>query len=207
MALDTYANLKTAIADHLDDASLTSYLDDFIDLAEATINRRVRIQEMQKRATASTGTADRFLATPANFAEMVSLRLNSDPLHGIEYVTNNQIDDFYNSTAGKPAYYTVWGDELEFNRKCDSDYTIEMKYFQKVTALSGSNTSNDVLTYHPDIYLYGSLVAATPFIAEDSRLPTWGGLLEKAISEANLYAQRSQQSGSPLRRRGRGLTP
>lgn len=205
MAITTYAELQTAIANWLDDSGLTARIPEFIAIAEADINRRVRIQEMQKRATASTGTADRFLVCPAGFAQMVSLRLNSTNLHGIQYVTNNQIDDFYKSTAGKPDYYTVWGDELEFNRVCDSDYTIEMKYFKKVTALSDGNTTNDILTYHPDIYLYGSLMAAAPYLTEDARLATWGRLLEKAIDDANTYAKRSQQSGSELKMRGIGL--
>lgn len=205
MAITNFSELKTAIANWLDDSSLTTYLPDYIAIAEATINRRVRIQEMQKRATASTGTADRFLAVPTGFAQMVSLRLDTTNRHGIQYVTNNQIDDYHKSTPGKADYYTVWGDEIEFNRKFDSDYTIEMKYFKKVTALSDSNTSNDVLTYHPDIYLYASLVAAAPFLQEDARLATWGSLLEKAIDEANLYAKRSQQSGSELKMRSIGL--
>ena len=48
MALDTYANLKTAIADFLNRDDLTSSIDDFIDLAEAQMNREVRHWDMEK---------------------------------------------------------------------------------------------------------------------------------------------------------------
>ena len=205
MAITTFAELKTAIANWLDDSSLTTYLPDFIAVAEASINRRVRVQEMQKRTTDTTGTSSRYLAAPTNFAGMASLRINSTKLHGIKFVTNAQIDDFYTSTPGKPDYYTLWGDEIEFNRLCDSDYTVDIKYFEKVTALSDGNTTNDILTYHPDIYLYGSLAAAAPFVGEDPRIAVWKGLFDEAVKEANTYAKRSQQSGSELKMRGVGL--
>ena len=47
MALDTYANLKTEIANYLNRTDLTSYLDTFIDLAEARHARDLRVREME----------------------------------------------------------------------------------------------------------------------------------------------------------------
>ena len=44
MALNNYANLKTAIANFLARDDLTSEIDDFIDLTEADFNRRLRIR-------------------------------------------------------------------------------------------------------------------------------------------------------------------
>ena len=51
MALTTYAELKTAIGDFLNRDDLTSVAPDFISLAEADINRRVRHWRMEGRAT------------------------------------------------------------------------------------------------------------------------------------------------------------
>ena len=47
MALDTYTNLKTAIANFLARDDLTSEIDDFIDLTEAEFNRELRIRAME----------------------------------------------------------------------------------------------------------------------------------------------------------------
>ena len=47
MALDSYTNLKTAIANFLGRDDLTSEIDDFIDLTEADLNRRLRIRAME----------------------------------------------------------------------------------------------------------------------------------------------------------------
>lgn len=207
MSLADYSSLKTTIASFLDDAGIDAYIPDMVTLAEARINRVLRTREMQKRATATMDTASRFLACPASFAEMISLRLNSTQLAGVSYISNAQIDDFYNQAAGRPEYYTIWGDELEFNRLSDSAYEIEMKYYKKVAALSDSNTTNDVLTYYPDIYLYGALVSAEAFIMEDTRLPMWKSLFEQMVYEANREATKSRVSGSELRARVRGSTP
>lgn len=207
MAFTNYSTLKTAIATWLDDASIDAYIPDFITICEATLNRRARLQVMQKRAHNTLDTTTRYFDCPTNFAEMVSLRLATSPIVGIDFVTNQQIDDLYNSTAGRPEYYTVWGDELEFNRLPDSAYTIEMKYYQNVTALSADNTTNDILTYHPDLYLYGSLVAAEPFLAEDDRLITWKAMFDSVLIDANNWAKKSQTSGSALISRGKGLRP
>ena len=47
MALDSYTNLKTAIANFLARDDLSSEIDDFIDLTEADLNRRLRIRAME----------------------------------------------------------------------------------------------------------------------------------------------------------------
>ena len=41
MALGTYSDLKTAVANHLARDDLTSVIDDFIDLAEARLSREL----------------------------------------------------------------------------------------------------------------------------------------------------------------------
>ena len=69
MALDTYANLKTAIADFLNRDDLTNSIDDFIDLAEAHMNREIRHWDMEKRATASLNT--QYTALPSDFVEPI----------------------------------------------------------------------------------------------------------------------------------------
>jgi hypothetical protein len=47
MALNSYTNLKTAIANFLARDDLTSEIDDFIDLTEADFNRRLRVRSME----------------------------------------------------------------------------------------------------------------------------------------------------------------
>ena len=46
MAIGTYAQLQTAVANWLDRSDLTDRIQEFIDLAAALINRNLRIRAM-----------------------------------------------------------------------------------------------------------------------------------------------------------------
>jgi hypothetical protein len=47
-----------------------------------------------------------------------------------------------------------------------ADVTIEAVYYKRLIALSDSNTTNDILTNHYDLYLYGSLEALWDYVDE-----------------------------------------
>ncbi|MNN98291.1 hypothetical protein D3C81_2176490 [compost metagenome] len=64
-------------------------------------------------------------------------------------------------------------------------YSLELTYRQRIPTLSVSNTTNWLLTNWPNAYLYASLLAATPFIMNDARLPVWGQLYTQAIEGIN----------------------
>ena len=51
MAIGTYAELQTAVANWLDRGDLTDRIQEFIDLAEARINRNLRLRLMETTAT------------------------------------------------------------------------------------------------------------------------------------------------------------
>ena len=70
----TYADLKTNIANYLNRSDLTSEIDIFIDNTEAELNRKLRVKEMIKRATA---TADgQYLSVPSDWLEPSTLKLH-----------------------------------------------------------------------------------------------------------------------------------
>ena len=60
--------------------------------------------------------------------------------------------------AGTPHEYTVTS-QVELDRIPDTVYTVESQFWQKPTPLSSSNTTNAVLTNHPNVYLFGCLWA------------------------------------------------
>ena len=76
MALNNYANLKTAIANFLARDDLTSEIDDFIDLTEADFNRRLRIRAMETVNTSFTIDAETE-ALPTGFLQVRSFILTS----------------------------------------------------------------------------------------------------------------------------------
>ena len=80
----------------------------------------------------------------------------------------------------------------------DGTYTLQIQYFAKVPALTSSNTTNWLLTSHPDAYLYSTLMAAEPFLMNDARLQTWASLSEKAIQEIVDADDASRYAGGTL---------
>jgi hypothetical protein len=78
------------------------------------------------------------------------------------------------------------------------DIEIEMIYYGKIPALTDSNTTNWLLTKAPDVYLYGALTHAAPFLMDDQRISVFGNIYLKRVEELNQESQKSLHSGSPL---------
>ena len=76
---------------------------------------------------------------------------------------------------------------------------MEMLFYKKISALSGTNTTEQMLTDNPDIYLYGSLLEAEPFIMNDERVPLWSQGFQQAVSDLQEQDNKDRHSGSALR--------
>ena len=179
MSLDTYTNLKTEIANHLERDDLTSEIDTFIDLAEARHKREVRIREMITRSDITVDS--RQISLPSGFLSMVSFRLLTDPVTVLQEINLYEMNRVRVATTGQPLYFSVTN-EIEFDVTPDSSYSGEIIYYKEQTALSGSTASNDILSRAPDLYLYGALLAAEPFIGDDERIQVWNSLYTSALS-------------------------
>lgn len=204
MAISNYSELKTAVADFLNRADLTSVIPTFISLAEADFNRKIRHRKMLTRSTATLDT--HFTALPGDFLEAYNVQLNTTPVRPMEYITPEYADELRQgrfSASGQPRYYTLIGDTLEAIPVPDASYTVELTYYTSLTALSDASTTNWLLTSHPDLYLYASLAASAPYLKEDERLPMWVQWKDRMIEDLNDQSERSEVSGSVLKIRAR----
>src|SRR4249919_1983898 len=111
MALDTYANLKSAIIDHLDRSDLVGNVDDFIDIAEARHKREILVRQMLARSQASTG--GRYLPLPTRFVQMKTLRLLTTPVTVLTELSLHEMNLERDEVTGKPQFYTIH-EEIEF---------------------------------------------------------------------------------------------
>jgi hypothetical protein len=199
MALDTFAGLKTTIADYLNRDDLTSVIPSFITIAEAKFNRKLRTRQMIKRANAQIETA--FFAYPSDWLQAKEFQLNTNPIVRLQFVTEAYGDELKANryvSIGQPAYYTITGTQLEFIPTPDSTYSAELTYYAKIPALSDSNTSNWLLAYAPDLYLYGALMEAAPYLKDDERLPVWSQMYISSLGDIEVADQRASVSSTPL---------
>lgn len=182
MALDgTFSGLTASIADFLNRSDLTASIPDFIILAEAELNRRLRTRLTIARATASI--SNQFETLPADFSAMVSLlNPNGKPMKQLDTDALSEWTYDQASVPGTPLGFAVVGTSLQFQPVPSAAMNVTLVYRQKIPALASNPTGNWVSLNHPDAYLYGSLVHTAPYLQADERIESWGGLLENAIT-------------------------
>ena len=200
MAISNYTELQTAVANWLDRDDLTARIPEFIALAEARFNRVLRLRSMETKQTASTVAAQRNYALPTNYIQMRNFQLNTSPLTTLSYVTPEIYDRLWGgSSGGTPKFYTILADEISLGPIPGSVITMEMLFYKKFDNLSGSVATNWLITNAPDIYLYGTMLEAEPFIMNDERVQLWAAALERGVSDLQEQDNKDRHSGSALR--------
>jgi hypothetical protein len=200
MAITTYTELKTAIADFLNRDDLSSAVPTFISLAEADMQRRVRHWRMEKRSTAELDT--QYSAIPADFVEVIRFYVTSNDTRPLELISQAELLDRKakrGNASGAPAYYALTAGELEIYPVPDGTYDVELYYISRIPALSDSNASNWMLEQYQDAYLYGALVHSAPYLKDDARVTVWAALYQNAIDAINAESERSKFGGSGRR--------
>ena len=150
MALDSYSNLKTAVANYLNRTDLTSYLDDFIDLTEARHARELRLRPTIIITTTNATGGNNKIPLPSDYLQFVYIQLNSGNKNFIQYMSPNEISRIYNSQGNAgPIYYTILGDNIMLGPTPSDNSEIEMCYYKKVQGLSSTNATNEILKNYP----------------------------------------------------------
>lgn len=192
MSLDTYTNLKTSVANWLHRSDLTDQLDDFISIAEEKIWETLRVKEMEADSTVTLSTSARTAALPTGTLEIRRIYLDASPIVHMKPLSTQQIDAAHLTSSGKPQYYAVIGTNLEFERTPDSAYTLYVNLYKKLTALSSTNATNDILTNYPTVYLYACCYAGAIYTNDDKKIAKFKPLFEEAVSMANSQTNRGK---------------
>lgn len=192
MALANYADLLSGVANWLNRTDLTARIPEFITLAEAEFNRRLRTVEMEARSTATlTGDA---IAVPTDFIGLRSIKIDKTLL---EYVPPSEIFDDEN-TGGYPTRYTVTDGQFFF-RPAPTSGTVKIDYYGSIPALTSGNTTNWLMTKHPDLYLFATCAQAEWYVVNDARVDAWKGRADELIEQINDATQKERYGGRRLK--------
>ncbi len=200
MAITTYDELKTAIADFLNRDDLDAVVPNFIALAEANIQRKIRHWRQEKRSTAELDT--QYSAIPADFLEAIRFYVTSGDTKPLELISQAEMLDRKRknlNTSGSPSYYAITAGEIEVYPVPDGTYDVELYYFSRVPALSDAAPTNWLLEYFPDVLLYGALVHSAPYLKEDARTQVWAALYQEAVDAINTSSEKAKFGGSGRR--------
>lgn len=178
MALDTYANLKTSIANWLNVTSsdLSNVIDDLVTVAEMRIfnDLNVRDQEASISATISSGV----VVIPSDYLDSKFFNVvDADDLtreYELNIVTPEYIHDNYpyRTTHARPRFVATEEGNFIFGPYPDAtDYVLKGVYKKKLTPISTS--ANALFTRRPDVYLWAALAESEPILGRDNRIAIW----------------------------------
>ena len=117
MAIGTYAELQTAVANWLDRDDLTARITEFIALTEARMNRTLRLSIMLNvdqttlggAAALVSGTRD--YALPSGYLQMLDFHLRTDPIITLSYITPENMNRMWaGSQSGRPVAYKIFSE-------------------------------------------------------------------------------------------------
>jgi hypothetical protein len=201
--ITNYATLQSAIADYHNRADLTAQIQTFIQFCEADLNTRLRSREMIVNATATSD--GQFVSLPPDWLEAINMMIvgGQSPLR---YITPDEADVINKAqTYTSTRFYSMTTGIIELIPPAVDEITIDMVYYGKIPALSVTNTTNWLLTKAPDVYLYGALTHAAPFLMDDQRMPVFSQIYLARVQSLQDESQKALHSGSPLIARPRGV--
>ena len=208
MALSSYSELKSSVANWLNRTDLTDEIaDDFIKLTEADFNAKLRIRAMEQIDTITIDSETE--SVPTGFIAVRSFYiLSSSVKYPLEYITPaNMFETKGGSRTGKPRAYTIESDNetetFRFGPSPDTSYTGYLSYYKAISPLSSSNTSNWMLANHPAVYLYGSLFHAANFLGgiDPQQLQNWLQMYSVAMERVENNDKQDSYGGAPVTQR------
>lgn len=174
MALATYSDLKSSVADWLygrtDVAAITV---DSIALAESNINNgvrdpvtgetvKLRTRDMETTTTL-TPASDGSAMLPTDYLEFRQVTSLDTPRRNLSLITPSYSEERYGYRESElPNAFTIIGSYLYVLPVSTTD--IDLTYYAKVASLSDSATTNWLLTKAPNIYLDGALYHASRWL-------------------------------------------
>jgi hypothetical protein len=201
MSIASYSELQAAVLSWLhrtDATDVETLAPDWIALAEARIYRELRVRQMETALSVaiSSGAA----AVPTGYIEMKYAYLDGTPTLKLERKDAEWIYQNYptRSADGTPKFFARDASSFIFGPYPTDAYTLKGTYYKRLSALSGSNTTNWLTDDCPDLILWGSLCEAAPWVMEDERIALWEGKYQNAKQRVQRQSDDEEFSGSPL---------
>lgn len=189
-----YAGLQTSLQNWSlrNDAASVAELPTIIGFAEDIFNHGMpdrsiaplRVREMLETATITL--TDGSGALPADYLQYFSARSMESTPRPLEYATVNFTNYAYPSgSAGLANTFSITGLSV-INVFPVSGSDVELVYYQKIPALSDSNTSNWLLAKMPSLYLHAGLLQLGLFNRDNDLIVRSQALVAGMIDGLNM---------------------
>jgi hypothetical protein len=191
MAITTYAQLKTALADWSNRSDLTSYLGDFITLAEARLNDMLLLKNMESEESLTLTQDQNYVTLPTGYVSDIALWLIVDGERVLlDKVLPEQLP--YHTDSTQPQRWAIDGANIRFDCPAGEAYSAKFRMV-KASNLSDSVTTNYLLTKRPDVYLAACLVELARFIDDINMYEKWESKFLSSTAELKAAENRSRE--------------
>lgn len=182
MAISNFTELKTAVATWLHRDDLTAVIPDMIAVAEARLNRELRLLNMEATASVTLTTGLNYAALPTGYLEGIDLYYASDNEQLVKLTAEEIIAIRPETGTGKPGAYAVTS-RFEFEITADETYTLTSRHLKRWDI--AADATNWLLTNSPGAYLYAALAEAGMYLKNDARVPMWEAKAAAEIRRLN----------------------
>ena len=194
MSLANYSDVIARVKDWSGRSDSSAIADVGIALTESKVNRYLRVKSMLSKNASFTINAE-YVAVPTDFGGVKSFYLNTTDTSVLDWMPDELITNTWQGQTGQPQVYGVQGANFRFGPVPDTSYTATLVYYQKVPALTGSATTNWLITNHPDVYLYGVMAEASAAFKDASSAQAYWQLMYQALDQLKLASNRDTYSG------------
>jgi hypothetical protein len=221
--METFAEVKAAVASALARSDVPDYV---YSLAQADINARFRVREMERTGALSITAGDIYVTLPDGFKLMRHAYIGGDgTLESDGSFSDGFSDGFETTVTDSAEVYTKleqvsgWaashdftegrtptafaivgtdtGPKMRFNTTPDAARTVIYTALVAPTAMAADADTNLMLTTFPSLYLYRSLVHAAIW-AQDVELATAYNAAYEGEALRVIKADRVSRYGGPL---------
>jgi hypothetical protein len=187
-----YETLQTEVADWLNRGDLTDQIPGFIQLGEQTLRRKVRGAYTE---TGILALDDGLVGLPADTGTVEHVLVESNGrTYPLTQVPLAELILKRGAVTGRPSYYAVVENDLWLGPTPDQTYSATVVY-EPWLDLSTTQTTNWLFDTAPDAYLFAALLAAAPYLKDDSRAPMWSAGLDQIILDIQRRTERQRYGG------------
>ena len=191
MAISNYGELKDAVKDFMNRSDMTTaQVENFVSLCEADIRNDVRVRAMET-STAVTVTG---ITMPAPTLMLEARELT---IGGWQYeMVPLDVFTAHRKAGTGSKVFTQRGASFLVNN--GETAVVSLTYLEAPAALTTSTATNYILTYAPDVYLYGTCAHAAQYYQDPANLERFKTLYLGGVKRLNDREARAKFSGSPL---------
>jgi|SRR5215831_1569741 len=203
MALTAYDQMQQTVRRYCwDRDDLAGMIPDWITLCESRLNNLLLVQEME--ATSTVTLTAGVGALPTDYLAWRRVLTTDSPVRTLEWAEPGWAEDAYEPlVSGLANHFTIIGTQIKTYPLSAANLTFS--YYQKIPPLASNMTGNWVTQNHPQLYIYGCMLEATPFLDDDDRLGNWGQLFNDAAQKV-LNSDLTGRYARPIMR-VKGITP